>query len=153
MNRGAILKQIELLRAINERILDRRPIRCGHLRSICATPRMVSTFNFHGFAQMRVGVVIQARTGSKRFPAKVLANLAGKSVIQHVVERCREFGERTIIIAPHYDVGVFTDLGVRVFYGPEDDVLTRYFKAAKAYRFDPIVRITADCPLIRPPCG
>ncbi|HEY6019203.1 MAG TPA: NTP transferase domain-containing protein [Candidatus Paceibacterota bacterium] len=98
----------------------------------------------------RVGVIIQARTGSKRFPGKVLANLAGKPVIQHVVERCREFGEKTIIVAPHYDVGVFTDLGVRVFYGPEDDVLTRYFRAARAYRFDPIVRITADCPLIRP---
>ena len=75
--------------------------------------------------------------------------MAGKPVVQHVIERCR-IGEKIVLAVPHYDLDKFTTFGVRVFYGSEDDVLGRYFQAAKHYRFDKIIRITADCPLIRP---
>lgn len=99
---------------------------------------------------MRVGVVIQARTGSKRFPRKVLAKLNGIPVIQHVIDRCQQFGEKVILTVPFYDVGVFASFGVPVHYGPEDDVLSRYHAATKAFDLDPIFRITGDCPFIRP---
>lgn len=45
-------------------------------------------------------------------------------------------------------VDLAEDLGVPVHRGPEDDVLSRFVAAACEFNADPIVRITADCPLI-----
>ena len=39
--------------------------------------------------ELRTAVVIPARYGSSRFPGKVLANLLGKPMIQHVFERAK----------------------------------------------------------------
>jgi spore coat polysaccharide biosynthesis protein SpsF (cytidylyltransferase family) len=41
-------------------------------------------------------------------------------------------------------------LSVSYFYGSENDVLDRFYKAAKKYKGANIVRVTADCPLIDP---
>lgn len=43
--------------------------------------------------------VIPARYGSSRFPGKPLANINGKPMIQHVVERANEAGAEAVIVA------------------------------------------------------
>ena len=106
---------------------------------------------------MKVVAIIQARMGSTRLAGKVLMNIAGKPMLWHVVSRLNYSKLiNKIIIATSANksddpIEAFCDR-YRVDYlrGSEEDVLDRYYQAARAYQADPIVRITADCPLIDP---
>ena len=39
---------------------------------------------------MKIGAVIQARMGSTRLSGKVMKNLEGKTVLDHVIERVKQ---------------------------------------------------------------
>lgn len=106
---------------------------------------------------MKVGAIIQARTGSSRLPEKVMKDLDGKTVLAHVIERVRQSNRiDEIVIATTVepeDAVIEKEaikMGVRVFRGSEADVLSRYYYAAKENHIDVVVRITSDCPLIDP---
>lgn len=95
--------------------------------------------------------------GSSRLPGKVLLEIAGKPMIQHVIERTRRAQSlETVTIATTTDpsddpVAAFAvELGIPYTRGSLHDVLDRYYQAAKAHEADVIVRITADCPVIDP---
>ena len=98
--------------------------------------------------------VIQARLGSSRFPRKALADLGGKPLIRHVVERAsaiRGVGE-VVLAVPEREVVALCYCSHVV--GPmvaEDDVLGR-FAAVRAYypEADTVMRLTGDCPLLDP---
>jgi len=101
--------------------------------------------------------LVQARMGSTRLPGKVLMDIAGQPMLAHVVER--SLRARTLdglVIATTknpVDEAIVTEarrLGVPAFRGSEEDVLDRYYRAAKEHDASVIVRITADCPLIDP---
>jgi spore coat polysaccharide biosynthesis protein SpsF len=105
---------------------------------------------------MRIVAVIQARMGSSRLPGKILMPLAGKSVLQHVLERVSIAGFAEVVTAlPDRTIDdaaaqLAERLGATVVRGDEDDVLSRYLLAARSTNADAIMRITADCPLIDP---
>ena len=105
---------------------------------------------------MRVVAVIQARMGSSRLPGKIMMPLAGKPVLQHVIERasCADFAEVVTALPDRAVDDVAAQLaaqsGATVVRGDEDDVLSRYLLAARSTNADAIMRITADCPLIDP---
>jgi len=106
---------------------------------------------------VNIVAIVQARMGSTRLPGKVLKKIKDKVVIDYVIERLR-FCENLndIIIATttskkddilqRYAVSK----GINCFRGSEEDVLSRYYHAAKKYGADQVVRITSDCPLIDP---
>lgn len=102
-------------------------------------------------------VIIQARMGASRLPGKVLLPLAGKTVLEHVIERVsRAKLIDDIIVATTIGrenlpiLRLCADKGIRVFCGSESDVLDRYYQAAKLLRPVNVIRITADCPAIDP---
>ena len=101
--------------------------------------------------------IIAARMGSTRLPGKTLMLIAGKTTLQRVVERVRLAAEiRQVVVATSTDrrddaiADLCERLEVDLFRGSEADVLGRYLAAAEHYQADPIVRVTADCPLIDP---
>ena len=107
---------------------------------------------------MKVSCIIQARVGSTRLPKKVLLNIVGKPVLYHVIDRVLKSNEiDNVIVATTTNpsdkeivrlVKNYNSKKVSVFCGSENDVLDRYYKAAKNSNSDIIVRVTSDCPLI-----
>ncbi|MCK4598754.1 glycosyltransferase family protein [Candidatus Bipolaricaulota bacterium] len=105
----------------------------------------------------KVVAIIQARMGSARLTGKVLMDIAGKPMLWHVVHRASQskLVDKVVIVtstnkSDNLIVTFARTNDIPCFRGSEDDVLDRYYQAAKWMSADVIVRITADCPLIDP---
>ena len=102
-----------------------------------------------------ITAVIQARLNSTRLPGKVLLPFGDTTVLGSTVRRAAraEHIDRVIVatsnqqsddpVAKHCD-----ELGALVFRGSLDDVLDRFYGAAKQFNLEHICRVTADCPII-----
>lgn len=104
---------------------------------------------------MNVVCIVQARVGSTRLPAKVLKKICGKTVLEHDINRLSDVKNiNKIVIATttlendDLIVEEASRIGVACFRGSEEDVLSRYYHAAKEHNADVVVRVTSDCPLI-----
>jgi spore coat polysaccharide biosynthesis protein SpsF len=100
----------------------------------------------------RVAVVVSARMASARYPGKALAPLAGRPLLEVLLERMRASGLPVILAtsaraenAPL--VALAERLRVPAFCGDEDDVLRRHVECARAFDVDHVVRVTGDNPL------
>ncbi|MFX0195113.1 MAG: cytidylyltransferase domain-containing protein [Candidatus Hodarchaeota archaeon] len=104
-----------------------------------------------------IAAIIQARMGSMRLPGKVLLDISGQPMLWHVVNRVRRVKRVDKVFVATSDevsddpiVAFCEEEGISCFRGSSDNVLDRYYQAAKWLDADVIVRITADCPLIDP---
>lgn len=104
---------------------------------------------------MRVVCIIQARIGSTRLPGKILKKICGKTILEHDIDRLKRVKNidklviaTTTLEKDNVVVEEAKRLGVKCFRGSEDDVLSRYYYAAKENNADVVVRVTSDCPLI-----
>lgn len=102
-------------------------------------------------------VIVQARMTSTRLPGKVLLPLAGKSVLWHVLTRCRAIPGVNVVCCAVPDAPESAQLqpeidaaGAVVSRGSETDVLSRYRDAARKIGADIVMRVTSDCPVIDP---
>jgi spore coat polysaccharide biosynthesis protein SpsF len=101
--------------------------------------------------------IIQARMGATRLPGKVLKDIQGKPMLWYVVERTKKAKTVSqVVVATTTDLaddavaGFCKAQGYPFYRGSMQDVLDRFYQAAREYKADVIVRITADCPLIDP---
>jgi spore coat polysaccharide biosynthesis protein SpsF len=107
------------------------------------------------YSRPRVVGIIQARTHSRRLPRKVLTRLAGRTVLQHIVERAYAAHALDIVLIATSDSPADDGIaeqaetwGVPYYRGPEEDVLARFVGACAQAEAQVGVRITADNPLL-----
>jgi len=94
---------------------------------------------------------------STRLPGKVMADLAGRPLIYHVVDRVRRARLLDLVLVATSDRDSDDRLAaycatheIPCVRGSENDVLDRYHRAAHTIGADVVVRLTADCPLLDP---
>ena len=107
---------------------------------------------------MKIAAIIQARISSTRLPGKVLKELpfnSGITCLEQVIRRLKKSKKiDDIVIATTEDkedneiVDIAKKEDVKYFRGSKENVLSRYYFAAKKNNIDVVVRITSDCPCI-----
>jgi spore coat polysaccharide biosynthesis protein SpsF len=100
--------------------------------------------------------IVQARMSSTRLPGKVLADVGGEPMLALLLRRlarAKNVDEIRVATSTRSEDDAIAEqaqaLGHAAYRGPLDDVLARFVGAAEGHA-GPIVRLTADCPLIDP---
>lgn len=104
---------------------------------------------------MRIGVIVQARMSSKRFPGKVLHKIKGKPMLQYLLKglsRCNYPSEVVVATSVNEDddpiANFCKEYGTGFYRGPLTNVAGRFKEILSLYKFDCFVRICADSPLL-----
>ena len=101
--------------------------------------------------------VIQARMNSSRLPKKIMADILGKPMIWHIVNRLNHTKTLSkIVIATtnnESDIPLckFAESENIAYYaGSENDILDRLYQTGKIHNATILVKINGDCPLVDP---
>jgi spore coat polysaccharide biosynthesis protein SpsF len=104
---------------------------------------------------MNLGIIIQARMGSKRLPGKVLKEFKKISPLKLLVDKINFIGLKssTIIATTNKksDLKIINFCkmnNIKYFIGSNDNVLRRYYECSKKFKIKNIIRLTADCPFL-----
>jgi len=104
---------------------------------------------------VEIGFLITARLKSTRLPRKVILEINDKPVIWHMINRLKLSNvlDRIILCtSPNPQDKPLVDIAVRenidYFLGSEEDVILRLYEAARKFKLDYVLNITADCPLV-----
>ncbi len=104
---------------------------------------------------MKVVAITQARTGSTRFPKKILKKICNQTLLEIHLNRIKKSKiiNKIIVATTHKkDDDKVVELAklssVSFFRGSENDVLDRFYQSVKQLKPDFIIRLTSDCPLI-----
>lgn len=104
---------------------------------------------------MNIGVILQARLSSRRLPGKVLHKIAGKPMLQYILERLEhcEYVETCVVATSTEErdlqiVNFCKEYGVNCYQGSLGDVAGRVKELLGIYHFDGFVRVNGDSPLL-----
>ena len=99
--------------------------------------------------------IIQARMGSRRLPGKSLMKFNNITPLEVLIKRIKKIKNiKLIIIATtklkkdDIFIKYAKNLKVKIYRGNNNNVLERYYLAAKFFNSKNIIRLTADCPFI-----
>ena len=106
---------------------------------------------------MNFAIIIQARTGSRRFPKKILAKIDRRNVLEFFIDRLLQtFSKNKIIMATtkfkrdNIVCNISKKKKIKFYRGPEKNVLKRFLNCAIKFNVKNIARVTPDCPLVDP---
>lgn len=106
---------------------------------------------------MKVLAITQARYGSTRFPAKILKEVNGQTLLEIHLRRilqAKNIDKLKIATTDEegskFIVAVADKIGVEYHKGSVEDVLSRFYGTAEPEHPDYVIRFTSDCPLIDP---
>lgn len=98
--------------------------------------------------------ILQARYSSNRLQGKVLETILGKPMLQLEIERvlCSKHIDKVVVATSTSKNDDLIELlcrhlNIECFRGSLDDVLDRFYQAAKRFHGDHVIRLTGDCPL------
>jgi spore coat polysaccharide biosynthesis protein SpsF len=101
--------------------------------------------------------IVQARLGSRRLPGKVIKIINKKPMIYWLILRLNKakIFDLIVIAIPrfgnsklfNYLKSIENETGIKIYRGSENNVLERYYCAAKIFKAGIITRVTADDPL------
>lgn len=101
--------------------------------------------------------ILQARMSSSRLPGKVLKPVLGAPMLARQIERLRRSAcVDQMILATSNEASddpierLCRKLELDCFRGNLNDVLDRFYRAARSHNPDHVVRLTGDCPLTDP---
>lgn len=105
--------------------------------------------------KMKIVAIVQARMGSTRLLYKTMAELAGKPLLWHIIDRLKtskEINDIVVATSNYSKDDVIMDFckkhNIKIFRGSETDVLNRIYLAAKQIKADVVARICADNPFL-----
>lgn len=102
----------------------------------------------------KLGIILQARTGSTRMPEKVILPFSGnQSILDLLLEKVKRTGVPAVLATttnPGDDriCTVAEKHEIAVFRGSENDVLDRFIQATRQFGFEKIIRVCADNPFL-----
>jgi spore coat polysaccharide biosynthesis protein SpsF (cytidylyltransferase family) len=103
-----------------------------------------------------IGIIIQARLGSKRLPGKmILPFFNEKGIFELITEKIKkDFPDFKIVVATSTNTidneleNMCNKLAIKCFRGSENNVLDRFINAAESNGISKIIRICADNPFL-----
>ena len=101
--------------------------------------------------------ILQVRLSSTRLPGKVLKPILGRPMLWRQLERLvlvRKIDQLLVATSDQPEdtqLGALCEeIGVACYFGDLNDVLDRFYQAARPLNPEHVVRLTGDCPLIDP---
>ena len=104
---------------------------------------------------MKLGAMITARYDSERYPGKVVAKIAGKPILAHLIEQLQELNQLDdIIVCTSYLPSddpleeIAKQYGVNITRGHPDILIERHMQCINEHGLDFILDICGDAPFM-----
>ncbi len=98
-----------------------------------------------------IGIIILCRFNSKRLPGKILKEIDGKFILQHIIDKIKSVSDiQHIVVATSTEktddpIEAFCKKNnINIFRGSLNNVAERFLMAAKKFNFDYATRINGD---------
>ncbi len=105
----------------------------------------------------KIVTIIQARTGSTRYPGKILKPVLSQPILYRMVERVMQSKLKGSVVIATTDqpedrvIEKICQLNEwNCYRGDSLDLLSRHYRAARKWNADIVLKIPSDCPLIDP---